>query len=92
VLDRVVVARAFARFDARPLDRQPVIGQAVFGVQREVFRVAHREPVAVTGTGDDSSFLEREPVARGRRALRLRRRRTGAPQEVVRKGGHEDAS
>src|SRR5262249_21378186 len=68
--------------DARPLDRQAVVGEPVRGVQREVVGVPVREPVAVTATGHDARPFERVPVGGRRRALGLRRGRAGAPPEI----------
>ena len=88
VLDRRGVAPAFLGLDARPLDRQPVVRQAVLRVELEVLGIARAEPVAVTRRRHPPRPLHRVPVGRGRGAFGLRRRRTGTPPEAFGESHH----
>ena len=71
-----------------PVERQPVVGEPVLGVEREVLGVPGGEPVPVTGARRPSRLLPRVPVAARRRALGLRRRGPRPPDEPLRPVAH----
>ena len=48
-LDLLLGVVALPRLEPVPVERQPVVGEAVLGVEREVLGVAGGEPVPVTG-------------------------------------------
>ena len=83
-LDLLLVVVALRRLEAGPVERQPVVGEAVLGVEREVLGVPGGEPVPVAGRAAPARRPPSRPVAAGRRALGLRRRRARAPHEPVR--------
>src|SRR5262249_46073881 len=85
VLDRLRIALAFLGLDPCPLDREPVMCEAVRRVQLEVLGVSRRESVPVTRRRYFAQPLASEPIPRRCPPLRLRRGRAGSPPETQRK-------
>ncbi len=83
VLDGVAVPVAGLGLEAGPLDRQPVVGEAGAGQQREVVAVVGGEPVAVQRCRGPPELLPPGPVGAGRGPLGLGGRGGRPPPEVV---------
>src|SRR5207244_2416436 len=71
MLDGRRVAPTLLGLDARPLDREAMVGEPVLRVQREVVRKPSREAVAVAARWHRAAALEREPVGCRSRAIGL---------------------
>jgi hypothetical protein len=77
------VVHAFLGLEARPLEREPVMGQAQRGEAGEVLCVEPTETVALARFRSAAGALPVPPVRSRRSALALGRRRARSPPEAV---------
>ena len=82
VLDGAGVVHTGFGFDARPFDRQPMVGEAEAREQPKVLRVPSGETVAVARDRRSTCPFPVPPVRCRCGALALCRRRAGAPHEI----------